>query len=81
MILPGSHSQLGAESGFRDLSPTSNVSSLHYTRHGENTENLKEERKKQLLVEYLELLVFKDSFMINSNDASKAMAASLNELM
>lgn len=63
--------------------PYPSLSYLYDTRCGEKLENLKEKRKKkkEILVEYLGLLVFKDSFMISINDASKAMVAGLNELM
>ena len=81
MTSPGSHGWLGAESGFKSPSPDFSSSSLYYTRCGEDTENIKIERKEDILVEYLGLLVFKDSFMISGNDASKAMVISLNELL
>ena len=39
------------------------------------------ERKHEILAECLQLLVFKDSFTLSNNDASKALVASLNELI
>lgn len=61
--------------------PLTSTSSLYYTRCGKDTENVKVERREYILVEYLGFLVFKDSFMISGNDASKAMVISLNELL
>lgn len=61
--------------------PLTSTFSLYYTRCGEDTENVKVERREYILVECLGFLVFKDSFMISGNDASKAMVISLNELL